>query len=125
MKFRTAAIAVALVSLTVTWESASAAPMLWRLNPIWKNQLISSQQEDEPSVPDKEIATTYCRLLFKLFKGSLSFIEGSVDDYCKDVEVGPEPAPEEKADTLAKLYELVLDMLKKINLNELLVGLNG
>ena len=126
MKFRRAAIAITLISLTMVWGTSSAAPMLWRPNPLWKNQPLSSQalvqQEDTPSSKDKEMAATYCKLLVNMFKNYFNLIEGSVDDYCSDIELGLEPRPEEKADILAKSYKLILDTLKKMNLNELLNG---
>ena len=94
------ATTVALISLSLAWTTL-AAPVQWKAKPdltSLKNQLLKSiinqaliQQEDSKisSTKDKEMASTYCKLLIQVMKSLHLFNkeleDGSVNDFCGDV----------------------------------------
>ena len=126
---------IAIVGLVGLVSTTQAAPTQW--NAILKDQFYKSiisqalsQQEDLPSTEnkDKEMAATYCRLLYQLL-GSISekFPGGSVDDNCNNIEfpaVTAEPSPKERN---SKGYEEILALLKDTGLNGFPLGdlING
>ena len=122
---------IAIISLSLAWTT-QAAPTQWNTNyPSLKDQLYKSiisqalsQQEDLPSTEDKdkEMAATYCKLLYQVLSSiSDNLVGGSVDDYCNNIEfpAATEPSPEEKNSELAEAYQRILAALKKFS------GLNG
>ena len=128
---------IAIVGLIGLVSTTQAAPTQW--NAILKDQLYKSiisqalsQQEDLSSTEDKdkEMAATYCKLLYQLL-GSISenLVGGSVDDYCNNIEfpaVTAEPSPEER-NNYSKLAEKLLALLKDTGLNGFPLGdlING
>lgn len=117
---------IAVIGLCLAWTTQAA--------PTWQNtnskvqiykSIISqalSQQENSPSTKDKdkEMAATYCKLLYQLLHSiSADSLPGSIDDFCKDVEFPAitEPRPEDKSSTLSKAYQKILDALKGTGLN--------
>lgn len=121
---------IVLISLCLTWTT-QAAPTQWNTNyPSLKDQLYKSiisqafvQQEDSPSIKDKDkdMAATYCKLLYQILHSiSADLVDGSVDDYCKNIELPAvtEPRPEERNSKLVKtLYQEILKVLKNTGLN--------
>jgi hypothetical protein len=83
---------------------------------------VSSQvfvQQDSPSAmdKDKEMIASYCKIMIQMLKYFKVFEEGSFgygteDDYCQDLELPPEPKPEEKRTILANAYQILFDLLK-------------
>lgn len=117
---------IALFSLCLPWETQAAPmPRMPSSYPGLKNQLYKSimsqalsQQEASPSTTDKdkEMAATFCRLLLQTLQSiSEKFVDGPVDDYCKDIELPPEPRPEERNSKLAEAYQKIFDTLKSIS----------
>ena len=129
---------IAIVGLIGLASTTQAAPTQW--NAILKDQFYKSiisqalsQQEDLPSTEDKdkEMAATYCKLLYQVL-GSISekLVGGSVDDYCNNIEfpaVTAEPSPEERNSELAEGYQTIFALLKKFGLNGFALGdlING
>ena len=123
------ATAVALISLSLAWTTL-AAPIEWATSEF-KNQLLKSiisealiQQEDAPSAEDKEMAAKFCKIMVQILKffhlsdEDFGPGEGSLDDYCEDFELPPEPRPEDKTSTLAKAYEVLLNKLKNSGIED-------
>jgi hypothetical protein len=133
MKIAFVATIVALISLSLSWTTQAAPTQSRKINPdsispIANTQLLKLiiskallQQEDSSSTKDKDMAATFCRLMVQIINKlkffNAEFGEGSVDDYCEDFELPPEPKPEEKNAILAKTYQKVLNVLKNIGLN--------
>ena len=128
-----------LALLTLAWTT-QAAPTQQKINyPDLKNQLLKSiisqalvQQEVSPSTEDKdkEMAATYCKLLFQVLNSiSAKFIDGSVDDFCRgeEIELPEEPRPEDKSSILTETYRRILEGLKGTDLNGNSIGdlING
>ena len=128
---------IAIISLSLAW-TIQAAPTQW--NTILKDQLYKSiisqalsQQENLPSTEDKdkEMAATYCKLQYQILSSiNEKLVDGSVDDYCNNIEfpaVTAEPSPEERNSELAKGYETILAILKNLGLNGFALGdlING
>ena len=120
-------IIAALIVLCLAWTT-EAAPTQWNINyPGLKNELYKSiisqalaQQEDSSSTKDKdkEMVATYCKLLLQVVSSFITeFVEGPIDDYCKDFELPPEPKPEERSSKLAEAYRQILNILKKTGVN--------
>ena len=130
MKITFVATIVTLISLSLSWTTL-AAPMQRKMSfdsTSPKTQLLKSliskaltQEEDSSSTKDKEMAATFCRYLIQIINTlqffNAEFGEGSVDDYCEDFELPPEPNPEERSAILAEMYQKVLNVLKKTGLN--------
>lgn len=115
-------IAFAATAVIISLSTTLAAPMQWKANSdlsIISQALI--QQEDSSSITDKEMVATYCRYMVQIMNMlqllNKEFGEGSMDDYCDDFELPPEPRPEEKSAILAKTYQGVLNILKKTGLD--------
>ena len=92
-----------------------------------KNQpFVGIQQEDVPSAKDKEMVATFCGLLVSRMKYlqlfNTEFGEGSVDDYCENFELPPEPRPEEKSSNLAEIYQKIFNALKTSGLGNNIYG---
>ena len=127
MKVAFAVTAVALISLSMAWTTL-AAPTQRKTNSDLTSQLLKSiiskaliQQEEPSSTKDKEMAATFCRYIVQIMNilqlFNTEFGDGSVDDYCEDFELPPEPRPEEKSAILAKSYQKILNVLKKTGLD--------
>ena len=95
-------------------------------NQLVHNTFISQaliQRKDVPSTKDKEMVTTFCRLLVSEMKYlhlfNTEFGEGSVGDYCdsEDIELPPEPRREEKNSKLAEAYQRIFDAIKRSGLD--------
>ena len=129
---------IAIIGLIGLVSTTQAAPTQW--NAILRDQLYKSiisqalsQQENLPSTEDKdrEMAATYCRLQYQILSSiNEKLVDGSVDDYCNNIEfpaVTAEPSPEEKNSELAKGYEIILAILKNLGLNGFALGdlING
>lgn len=130
MKIAFVATIVTLISLSLSWttlaaptkrkmSSDSTSPKTQLLKSIISKALI--QQEDSSSTKDKEMAATFCRYLVQIVNilqlFNAEFGEGSVDDYCEDFELPPEPNPEERSAILAETYQKVLNVLKNTGVN--------
>ena len=112
---------VALISLSLTW-TALAAPMQWKPTSDLKNELksllsqVGIQQEDSRSTNDKELAATYCKLVTQLLSYLNLFSnellgDGSIDDYCQDIELPSERRPGDKSGDLANVYQIFSSIL--------------
>ena len=125
MKMKIAFAATAVIIIINNLSKTLAAPMQWKANSDLISKSIISQaliqQEDSSSITDKEMVATYCRYMVQIMNMlqllNKEFGEGSVDDYCDDFELPPEPRPEEKSAILAKTYQGVLNILKKTGLD--------
>ena len=127
------------ISLGLAWTTL-AAPLQWTTKPdltSLKNQLFKSiisqaliQQEDSPSAKDKEMAATYCKLLIQVLQSfNKELVEDlNIADYCgdgEDVELPPEPRPEDKSSTLTKAYQKILNILKNTDLENIYGNLSN
>ena len=128
MKVAFATTAIALISLYLVWTTLAAPTAQRKTDSDYRYQLLKSiiskaliQQENSPSTEDKEMAATFCKLIVQVINTlqffNKKFGDGSVDDYCEDFELPPEPRSEEKDAILAKSYQLILNVLKKTGLD--------
>ena len=140
MKVLLVVTTIAIVSLSLA-GTTQAAPTQWKINfPSLKDQLYKSiisqalsQQEDLPSTEDKdkEMAATYCKLLYQVLSSiSEEFLGSSVDDYCSNIEfpaVTAEPSPKERNSESSETYKAILAILKEFGPNGFTPGdlING
>lgn len=129
MKMKIALIAITVFIISLIMSTTLAAPIQWKANSDLTSQLLHQsiitqaliQQEESSSTKDKEMVTTFCRYMVQIINSlqllNNEFGEGSVDDYCEDFELPPEPRPEEKSAILAKTYQEILNVLKKTGVN--------
>ena len=126
------ATTTALISLSLAWTTL-AAPVQWKATADLKNRLLKSiisraliQQEDSSSARDREMASTFCKLIVPLMKKIDIFDEEvSVDDFCEDFELPPEPRPENKSLTRAEMYQIFLNLLKESGMDKVFWRLLG
>ena len=126
------ATTTALISLSLAWTTL-AAPVQWKATADLKNRLLKSiisqaliQQEDSSSARDREMASTFCKLIVPLMKKIDIFDEKvSVDDFCEDFELPPEPRPENKSLTRAEMYQIFLNLLKESGMDKVFWRLLG
>ena len=120
MKIVTVFVATTIVLIGISATVTQAAPMQSMANSDLKHQLLKSiinraliQQKDSHSNKDKELAATFCKLLFSFmrFLGvKLLNLEGvSEREYCRNIEPSPEPGP---VNSLADAYQVFFNILK-------------
>lgn len=110
---------IALIISCLAWTTQTA-PFNFK-NGLYKSiisQVLAQQGSSSTEDKNKEMAATYCKLLLQTISSfATNFVEGSIDDYCKVIELPPEPKPEERSSTLDKTYQGIFNVLKKMGLN--------